>query len=104
MSLYTLCTHVGGHNDDRVLEVHRAPLGVSEPPIIEDLEQDVEDVRVGLLDLVQEQDRVGTPANRLRKLAGLLVADVAWGSADEPTDRVPLLELTHIYSHHRRLL
>src|SRR5919112_1247515 len=77
MSLYTLCTHVGGHNDDRVLEVHRAPLGVSEPPIIEDLEQDVEDVRVGLLDLVQEQDRVGTPANRLRKLAGLLVANDA---------------------------
>ena len=38
-------TQVGGHDHDRVLEVDSASLRVSEPAVVEDLEQDVEDVR-----------------------------------------------------------
>ena len=44
---------VGRHHDDRVLEVHRAALAVGEPAVVEDLEQHIEDIAVGLLDLVQ---------------------------------------------------
>ena len=46
---------VRGHDHDRVAEVDRAALGVGEPPVLEDLQQDVEDVGVGLLDLVEQQ-------------------------------------------------
>ena len=45
---------VRGHDDDAVPEVDPAPLGVRELPVLEDLEEDVEDLRVGLLDLVEE--------------------------------------------------
>src|SRR3712207_8626371 len=47
---------VRGHDHDRVAEVDLAALGVRQLPVLQDLEQDVEDVRVCLLDLV-EQDR-----------------------------------------------
>src|SRR3712207_190633 len=60
----------------------------------------VEDVRVSLLDLVQEHDAVRSPAHSFRQLARLLVADVARRSADEPADCVPLLELAHVYPDH----
>ena len=44
---------VGGHDDHGVLEVHDPALAVGQPAVVEDLEEDVEDVRVGLLDLVE---------------------------------------------------
>ena len=88
----------------RVLEVDRAALRVGQPAVVEDLEQDVEDVRVRLLDLVEQEHRVRPPADRLGQLARLLVADVAGRSADEPGDRVPLLELAHVEADHRVLV
>ena len=57
-----LAAHVGRHDDDRVLEAHHAPLAVGEA-VIQDLQQDVEDVRVRLLHLV-EQDDLGTKYNQ----------------------------------------
>jgi hypothetical protein len=98
-----LRAHVGGHDDNRVLEVHRPPLGVREAPLVQDLEQDVEDVGVGFLDLVEEKHRVRAPPHGLCELPCLLVADVAWRGAYQPGDRVPLLELAHVDADHRRL-
>jgi hypothetical protein len=71
------CAEVRGHDHDRVLEVDRSPLGVRQAAVVEDLEQDVEDVGVGLLDLVEEQHRVRPPPHLLGELPCLLVADVA---------------------------
>ena len=48
-----LAADVGGHDDHRVLEVHGAAVPVGEPAVVQDLQQEVEDVRVGLLDLVK---------------------------------------------------
>ena len=74
---------VAGHDHDRVLEVDRPALAVGQPAVVEDLEQDVEDVRVGLLDLVEQDDLVRPAADRLGQLAALVVADVAGRRADE---------------------
>ena len=52
-----LAADVAGHDDDGVLEVDRPALAVGQAAVVEDLEEDVEDVRVGLLDLV-EQDHL----------------------------------------------
>jgi hypothetical protein len=59
---------VRGHDDDRVLEVdHPAELSVR-MPLVEHLEEDVEHVRVRLLDLVEEHHRVRLAPDLLREL------------------------------------
>ena len=88
----------------RVAEVDRAALAVGQPPVVEDLQQHVEDLGVRLLDLVEQDDRVRPAAHRLGELAALLVADVAGRRADQARDRVPLLVLGHVEPHHRALV
>ena len=53
---------VRGHDHHRVAEVDRAAVAVGQPPVVEDLQQHVEDLRVRLLDLVEEDDRVRAAA------------------------------------------
>ena len=99
-----LAAEVRRHDDDRVLEVDRPALAVGQPPVVEQLEQDVEHFGVRLLDLVEQHDGVRTAAHRLGQLAGLLVADVAGRRADHARHRVLLLVLRHVDAHHRLLV
>src|SRR5581483_2896264 len=103
-ALELLGAQVGGHDDNRVAEVHGVTVAVCQPAILQDLQQDVEDLRVRLLDLVEEDHLVGPPAHDLRELAALLVADVARRGSNEPRHRVPLLVLRHVDAHHRVLV
>ena len=75
---------VRGHDDHGVAEVDRAALAVGQPPVVEHLQQDVEDLGVRLLDLVEQHDGVRAAAHGLGELPALLVADVAGRRADEP--------------------
>ena len=50
-------------------EVDRAALRVGEPPVVEHLQQELEDVGVRLLDLVEQQERVRVAAHGLGELA-----------------------------------
>ena len=75
------------HDQHDVGEVDRAALAVGEAAVVEQLQQHVEHVGVGLLDLVEQHHRVGPAAHRLGELAALVVADVAGGRADEPATR-----------------
>ena len=95
---------VRGHDHDRVAEVDRAPLGVGQPAVLQDLQEDVEHVRVGLLDLVEQEHGVRLAAHRLGELAALVVADVARGRAHEPRDGVLLHVLRHVDADHRVLV
>ena len=94
---------VRGHDQHGVLERHRAALAVGQAAVVHHLQQRVEHVRVGLLDLVEQHDRVGPAAHRLGQLAALLVADVAGRRADQPRDRVLLHVLGHVDPDHRVL-
>ena len=91
------------HHDDGVGEVDRAALAVGQPPVVHQLEQDVPDLGVGLLDLVEQDHRVGPPAHRLGQLAALAVPDVAGGRADQPRHRVGRAELRHVDPDQRLL-
>src|SRR5207237_3757537 len=71
-------------------------LGVRQLPVLEDLEEDVEHLGMGLLDLVEEHDRVALAADRLGQLAALVEADIAGRGADEAADVVALHELAHV--------
>ena len=92
------------HDHDRVLEVDRAALPVRQPPVVEQLQHDVEHLRMRLLDLVEQDDRVGAPADGFGQLSGLLVADVSGRRADQPRHGVLLLVLGHVDPDHRLLV
>jgi DNA invertase Pin-like site-specific DNA recombinase len=64
--------------------------------LLQDLEEHVEDVGVGLLDLVEQHDASRAAAHRLGELAALLVAHVARGRADQAADVVLLHVLAHV--------
>ena len=82
---------VGGEQDHRVLEVDLAALAILEGPLVEDLEEQFQDVGMGLLDLVEQDDAVRPAADGLGEHASLAVADVAGRRALEARDRVRLL-------------
>src|SRR5579883_77619 len=91
---------VAGHDDDRVAEVDAAALGVGQMPLIEDLQEHVEDVRVRLLDLVEQDQAVRLPPHGIGQLTAIVVADIAGWRADEPRDAVLLHELAHVELDH----
>ena len=91
---------VGGHDDDGVFEVDGAALAVGEAAVVEDLEQDVEDIVVGLFDFVKENDGVGAAADGFGELAALFKADVSGRGADEAGDGVFLLVFGHVDADH----
>ena len=95
---------VGGHDENRVLEVDGAALGIGKSSVINELQEDVEDVRVGLFDLVEEDDGVGPAAHRLGQLPTLIEADVARRRADQPRHSVLLHVLRHVDADHGRLV
>src|SRR5439155_7028760 len=101
--LNDLRAEVGRHDDHGVAEVDRAPLAVGETPIVEHLQQHVEHVRMRLLNLIQQDDRIGPPAHRFGEVAALLVADVAGRRADQARDGVLLHELRHVDADQRVL-
>jgi hypothetical protein len=68
---------IARHDEDRVPEVDRASLSVGEPTVIQDLQQNVEYLRVRLLDLVEQHDAVWSPPHRLGELPSLFISDVS---------------------------
>ena len=99
-----LAAQIGGQDDHAVAEVDGAPVTVGQPPVVEHLQQQVEDVGVGLLDLVEKDHLIGAAAHRLGQRAGLVIADIAGGRADQAGDGVLLHVLRHVDADHRRLV
>ncbi|MNI50110.1 hypothetical protein D3C73_1047540 [compost metagenome] len=81
---------IRGHDDNGVLEVDDPALGIGEPSVIEQLQQDVEHLRMRLFHFVQQHDGVRLAADRFGQLAALLVPDVSRRRPDEPGDAVLL--------------
>ena len=64
--------------------------------VVQHLQKDIEHVRMRLLDLIKENDRVGIPSHLLRELAALFVADIAGRRTYNLRNRMLLHVLTHI--------
>jgi len=91
---------VAGHDHQGVAEIHDAALAVGQPAVVQQLQQHVHDLGVGLLHLVQQDHAVGVAAHRLGQLAAGLEAHVARGRADHARHRVALHVLGHVQAHH----
>ena len=90
---------VRGHDHDGVLEVHRAALAVGQAAVVKKLQQRVEDVRVSLFYLVQEDDGVGLPSDGFRQLSALVIAYVSRRSTDQAAHGEFLHILRHIETY-----
>ncbi len=99
-----LAADVAGEDHDRVPEVDCPPLRIGEATVIEQLQQHIEDIRVRLLDLVEEQHGIGSATHRLGQLPSFIVADIAWWRTDQACDGVLLHVLRHVEAHHRALV
>ena len=91
-----IAARVGGHDDDGVLKVHLAAVGVGDMAVVQNLQENIEHVGVGLLDLVKEDHGVGFAADLLGELARLIIAHIARGRADDAGDGVLLHKLGHV--------
>src|SRR5262245_39116898 len=99
-----LAADVRGHDYDRVLEIDGATLAVGEAAVVEDLQEHVEDVVVGLFDLVEEDNGIRATADGFGELAAFLEADVTRRSAEQTGDGVLLLVLGHVDADHGPLV
>ena len=79
-----------------------AALAVRQLPVLEHLQEDVEDVGVRLLDLVEEHDGEGLATHGLRELASLAMPDVAGRGPDQLAHAVALHVLAHVQADQSR--
>ncbi len=83
-------------DDHRFTEVRRAAPAVGDAPVLEDLEEFVEDGAVRLVDLVEQQDTERPLSHRRSELPTLLVAHIARRRAQQPLVAVLLTVLAHV--------
>ena len=100
----SLRAHVARHDDDRVLEGYLATLTVGQTAVVKHLQQHVEDIRVSLLHLVEQDHGVRTTAHGLGELAALVVTHVSRGRTDQTLDAELLHVLGHVDTHERTLV
>ncbi len=77
-------------------EVGLATVVVGQGGVVHDLEQNVEQIGVGLLDFVEQEHGVGVLANGVGEQAALFEAHVSRGRADESGHGVLLHVLAHV--------
>ena len=99
-----LLLEVGGHDEQGVLEIHRPALVVGQTTIVQHLKQDVEHIRMRLLDFIEQDDGIWFAPYRLSELSALIIAYISRRRADKTADRVGLLILGHIDTRHHGLV
>ena len=92
-SLQIRATSITGHNHYRILEVHGATLTISQTSIIHNLQQGIEDLRMGLLYLVQQNDAIGTTPYLLRQLTTFIMTNIARRATEEAQTSIPCTRL-----------
>ena len=95
---------IGRHNNDRILEIDRAAFGVREPAIIENLQQDIEDVRMRLFNFVKQDHAVWPATDRFGELAALVIADISRRRANQAGHGVFFHVFRHVNAHHGVLI
>ena len=93
------CARIGGHDDDDVTEIGLAAVVVGQRAVIHDLQQQVEHIRMRLLDFIEQQHAVRMLGDRLGQQSALIEADVARRRADQARHRVTLHVLRHVEAH-----
>ena len=86
---------IRGHDDDGIFEVHLPALRVGEVPAVQNLKQEIKRIRMRLLNLIEQDNRVWTVLNHFRERPALFVSDISRRRANKLRDGVPF----HIFGH-----
>ena len=78
-----LSAGIGGQHNDHVAEVRLAPVVIGQRAVVHDLQQQIEDFRVGFLDFIEQQDAVRVLAHCLGQQTALIKTDIARRRADQ---------------------
>ena len=92
---------IGGQNDNSIGEINCPALTIGQATIVQHLQQNVENVGMGLFDFVKQHDLVGAPPHRLGQNAAFFIPDIAGGCPDQPGDGMFFHEFRHIDPDHR---
>ena len=95
---------VRGHDNQGVLEIYHAPFVIRQTTVVQHLQQDVEHIRMGFLNLVEQHNGIGFPTYRFGQLTAFVVTYVSRRSTDESRRAELLLILAHIDSRHHVLV
>src|SRR5579859_7443770 len=95
---------ITGHDDHRIFEIDRTTLAIGEATIVEELQQDIEDLGSGLLDLIEQHNAIGMATHSFGQLSALFIANIAGRGANEARNRVLLHILGHVDAHHGLLI
>ena len=96
-----LAAEIGRHDEYGVAKVHRPAVPVRQAPVVEHLEQHVEDVGMRLLHLIEQHDLIRAPAHGFGQRPALLVADIAGRSAEQAGDGMLFHVFGHVETQHR---
>ena len=86
---------IGGHDDDHVAEIGFAAIVVRQGAMVHHLQQDIENVRMGFFNFIEQQDRMRLLGDRFRQQATLVETNVARRRADQAADGVAF----HVFRH-----
>ena len=86
---------IGSHDNDGVFKVYLPAVGIGHLSIVQNLEQNIEHIGVGLLNLVKENNAVGLSADFFCQLTRLIIANIARRRSHQPGNRV----LFHVFGH-----
>src|SRR5262249_52974682 len=88
--------NVRGHYYNDILKINGVTYGIGQKPVLEHLEQYIEEVGVGFFDLIQQQYRVRVPFDLLGHLSAFFMADVARRATDQLRNGVFFHVLGHV--------
>jgi len=97
--VHGLGTGIGCHDDDDVAEISLSSVVVGQGAVVHDLQQHIEDVRMGLFDFIQQQHTMRFFGHRFGQQATLIKTHVARGRTDQPAHRMALHVLAHVKAH-----
>ena len=69
--------------DDGVFEVNGSSLIVCQTSVIQKLQQDVEHIRMRLLDFIEQDDAVRFPSDRFRQLTAFIISNISRRRSDQ---------------------
>ena len=93
-------TNVGGHHDDCVFKVHGATLSIGQTPIVQHLQQDVENIRMGFFNFVEQQHAIGFATYGFSQITAFVVAHISRRCTNQTANRMLLHELAHVDANH----
>ena len=79
---------IGRHDQDDIAEIDRLAVMIGQAAIIHHLQQDVEQVRMGLFDFVEQQHAMRVLVDRIGQQTALVETDIARRRTDQARDRM----------------